>query len=197
MTELIEKNKSSAAKLLNRKAPSDYISEWTEILMKEKESKDEKAAKETSVLIFRLYDEWLALPVYVFREVVEYRTIHRIPHRTNPILLGTVNMRGQLRLCISLHHLLQIEPSGDWVIAEELMKHDLMLLIEKDNERWVFPSDDIFGILLCDYNNLQNVPVTVAKSTANYLRGIFEHQNKQIGILDEELVFFSLRRSIL
>ena len=40
------------------------------------------------------------------------RPVHRIPHRSNDVLIGLVNLRGQLQLCVSLHGLLGVEVAG-------------------------------------------------------------------------------------
>ena len=60
--------------------------------------------------IFRLGREWLALPTHVCQEMAEMRPIHTLPHRSGPVLLGLVNIRGSIRLCVSLRELLGLEP---------------------------------------------------------------------------------------
>ena len=44
---------------------------------------------------------------------------------------------------------------------------------------------------------IENVPVTVTKSSANYLKGIVHWKGKSVAYLDEELLFYSLKRSAL
>ena len=36
------------------------------------------------------------------------RPVHRVPHRSNSVLTGLVNLQGQVQLCISLHGLLGV-----------------------------------------------------------------------------------------
>ena len=60
-----------------------------------------------AVLLFRLQAEWLALPAQVFQEVAERRPVHSLPHRRQGIVLGLVNVRGELLLCVSLARLLR------------------------------------------------------------------------------------------
>jgi chemotaxis-related protein WspD len=49
--------------LPEREPPEDYLREWTRALAEEKD--EDKAADTLSVLIFRLGQEWLALPTHV------------------------------------------------------------------------------------------------------------------------------------
>ncbi len=57
------------------------------------------------MLVFRLGDEWLALPVGVLVEVTRPRPPHRVPHRGG-LLAGVVNIRGELHLCVRFDLLL-------------------------------------------------------------------------------------------
>ena len=65
-----------------------------------------------SVLIFRLGAEWLAFRTQAVAEVTTPRPVHRIPHRSNQILSGLVNLQGQVQLCVSLHGLLGVDSTG-------------------------------------------------------------------------------------
>ncbi|MES1213021.1 MAG: chemotaxis protein CheW, partial [Singulisphaera sp.] len=60
-----------------------------------------------SALVFRIGEEWLALPVLVLVEVQPLRSVHRVPHRAG-LLAGLVNIRGELELCARLGQLLAI-----------------------------------------------------------------------------------------
>ena len=62
--------------------------------------------KAASVLIFRLGEEWLAFRTQTVAEVTLPRPVHRVPHRSNSVLTGIVNLQGQVQLCVSLHGLL-------------------------------------------------------------------------------------------
>ena len=188
-----ENNGYSATQLLDRKPSEEYVNEWTKLLTKEKA--EVRDLRETPILVFRLRQEWLALPILVFSHVSENRTIHHIPHRTNNVLLGLVNVRGQMKLCVAMHELLQIDDHAESKKGKASSEH--MIVIEKDFDLWVFPIDEIQGIHQCNMSELENVPVTVSKSTANFLRGVLHEGDKSIGVLDEELLFQSLRRSVL
>lgn len=182
---------SKANLLLNRPTDEQYIQEWTDLISHERvESSGENYL---SVVIFRLGKEWLALSTGVFSEVTENKLIRRIPHREGEVLRGLVNLRGQLCLCVDLSKLLEIESYTD----PSKKRTSQMIAIEQNQQRWVFIADEILGIFLCDMDTLKNIPVTVAKSTANYLKGTVTIEGKQVSVLDEELLFYSLERRMV
>lgn len=186
---------ASANKLLERPPEEDYINEWTALLTREKEAV--QFGGESSVMIFRLGGEWLAISILVFSEVAEWRLIHRIPHRSGQLLMGIVNLRGQLLLCINMQNFLEIESEKTKDKHKGVIFQRRMVAIHKEEDQWILPVDEVLGIGYCDLNRLENVPVTVAKSAANYLKGVFTWKQKTIGYLDEELLFYSLRRKLL
>src|ERR1700738_2144290 len=91
--------------LLSRQVPADYLAECTKMYMKEVSS---DKSEEDSVIIFRLSEEWFALSTQSFIEVSENRVVHHLPHKKSKVLIGLVNIRGQLRICFSLHEFLNI-----------------------------------------------------------------------------------------
>ena len=55
----------------------------------------------TSALLFRISAEWFALPTPPFRKWPSAGTVHSLPHRRQGIVLGLVNIRGELLdLCL-------------------------------------------------------------------------------------------------
>ncbi len=107
---------------------------------------------------------------------------------------GVVNINGQLRLYVSMVHLLEI--GSDQSLFEAGQKRSMMV-VEREAEVWAFAVTEVCGIHYCDLRELHNVPVNVAKSTANYLKGVFYWNDHSIGLLDDELLFFSLRKCLL
>ncbi|MCB1111855.1 MAG: chemotaxis protein CheW [Chlamydiales bacterium] len=191
-----EKKYDGVAKdLLLRQPVSDYKQEWTDELAAIHEENEPK--KIVSLLVFRLCNEWLGITTTIFSEIFELRPIHTIPHRTNQILRGTVNFRGRLRLCVALHSLLEVE---EVAVNEKYQESQLgdarMVAIHQDDEEWIFAVDEVLGIVTCDLHDIENVPVTVSKSKANFLKGIIAYNDISIGYLEEELIFYSLRRAI-
>jgi chemotaxis-related protein WspD len=191
----VKKNEKETAahKLLERVANEEYLAECASLLQKEKHA--EEIITEHSVVIFRLGSEWLALSTLIFAEVTDKKSIHRIPHKSDGLLLGVVNLRGQLQLCISLPNILQII-NGKKIVEEKKEGRMKMIAIKKGNDRWIFPVDEVYGINRFNISELKNVPVTVTKSSANFLKAIIPWEDKNVGYIDEELLFMSLNRSI-
>lgn len=182
---------SQANILLARQPHSTYVEEWSEIFAKERTIVHGQNVQ--SVVLFRLGQEWLALSTLVLLEVAEMRLIRRIPHRSGDMLKGLINLRGQLCICINLLNFLEISA------APQHSSHarQKMVAISQDQQRWVFVADEVLGLFSCDKDTLKNVPVTVAKSTANYIKGTFNAAGKHVFLLDEELLFCSLERKMV
>jgi chemotaxis-related protein WspD len=176
--------------LLNRTYSDGYIDEWTEIIKQGKF--DELDEKLRPILIFRTHNEWLALPVKIIKDIISMKKVHTIPHRMSDILKGTVNVGGQLKLYVSISNILEITTE----ISESIPKSqsECMCLINLDQNDWVIKMDEILGIRRIALSSLENVPVTVSKSTANFLKGIFHIDGRNVGYIEEELLFYSLKR---
>lgn len=181
--------------LLEREPPADYLREWTQALA---EAKDEDQAEDAlSVLIFRLGREWLALPTHVCQEVAEMRPIHILPHRSGSVLLGLVNIRGQIRLCVSLRELLGLEPADDSGRTTNHKNPRCLVVIARDRDHWVLLVDEIYGIQRFRHSAVRDAPVTVAKAAPGLTRGVIDWQEKGVGYLDDELLFLALRKEVL
>lgn len=179
--------------LFDSKPSKEYLDQWKTLLKKERI--DTTGLKLTSMLIFRIYDEWLAIDTEWVKEIVEKKPIHSIPHKKGPILIGTVSIRGQLKLVIALHKILELEELTEVSTAND-HQYERMIVLRQDAYQWVILAHEVLGIVSVNTEKMENVPVTVSKSKANYLKGLVRIKNRNVGVLEEELVFFSLRRSV-
>lgn len=177
--------------LLETPQTEEYLRSWTEIMASDKE---QELQGKMRVLVFRLGDEWLALPTGVFSEVIESVRPHSVPHRTNSIFTGLVNVHGELQLCVSLKGLLGIEGETGGQQKETVYKR--MVVIQREREILVFPVDEIYGIHRLSPESLQNTPVALSKANTDYSRAIFEWKGRSVLLLDEAIVFETLGRSI-
>jgi len=181
--------------LLEREPPAGYLREWTQALA---EAKDEDEAEDTfSVLIFRLGLEWLALPTHVCQEVAEMRPIHTLPHRSGPVLLGLANIRGQIRLCVSLGELLGLQPADDSGRTTNHKDQQCLVVIARGRDQWVILVDEIHGIQRFHIGAVRDAPVTVAKATPRLTKAVIDWQDTGVGYLDDELLFIALRKEVL
>lgn len=184
---------AAAAELLDREIDDAYLNDWARHFRIEKQS----AARETeSVMIFRIGAEWLALPTSIFKEVCALRPIHSLPHRRNGNVLGIVNVRGELLVCVSLHALLGIDKSAPVKATQRRLTLERLLVASRDQEWLVFPVDEVHGIHRFRPDQLGEVPATVARSTATYAQAVLPWQEKTVGLLDAQLIFYSLNKSL-
>jgi chemotaxis-related protein WspD len=184
--------------LLEREAPADYLEHWLDILEETSINKDISDSNEfiirtadaISIIIFRLGNELLSLPVKMLQEITHPAVIQPLPHRSNQLFLGLVNIRGETLLCASLSHLLNITNIND-------SKLNRMIVAGKDDDKWVFPVDEIQGIFRFYLHELQDPPVVITKSEESYTKGIVYWEGKKVNYLDSDLLFYTLNHKIL
>src|SRR5205823_77298 len=122
------------------------------------------------------------------------RAAQRVPHRSDRLLKGLVNIRGELHLCVDLRELLGI----DTAVPSDGEARDLprLLVIEGRRQRWVFRADEVRGVYRLPRGELAEVPATVARGPAPLTRGVFPWEGRQIGLLAEDRLFDALARRI-
>ena len=191
----------AARTFFDRGAPPGYLDEWRAIL---EEPAEEVAADTTSVLVFRLDAEWLALPTAVLVEVTPVRTVHRLPHRGTGVLAGLVNIRGQLQLCASLHGLVGLAggPAPVPTAADDAGGRSTarLLVVERPGgdatDSWVLGVDEVAGVHRVTRGMLRAVPSTVGHADGRLSSALFEWQERTVALLDESRVFEALRERV-
>jgi len=182
---------AAGAELLNRELPAQYRQDWTEHFSREK---TRAVPGKLSAVIFRIGLEWLALPTRAFQEVAEYRAIHTLPHRRNGLVLGLINFRGELLVCVSLSRLLGLERES---IREKPCKvYDRLVIAEWHGTLLTFPVHEVHGVHRYNPEDVQESPATVAMACTTFTRGILNWKDKKVGCLDEESLFSTLNRSL-
>jgi chemotaxis-related protein WspD len=148
-----------------------------------------------SALVFRIAEEWLALPTAALRQVDDIRPIHSLPHRRNRVVLGLVNIRGALTVAASLGELLHLDRtvSGKYAASNGYAR---MLVAAHRGEPVAFPVDEVEGVVRFATNSLLPVPTTLAHASASHARGVLAWRDRTIGLLDTDRVFESLARSL-
>lgn len=179
---------------LDAPSPEGYQEEWTRRLAAPVEEADRDL---TSVLIFRLGEEWLALPVAVLVEVTTTRAVHRVPHRGG-LLAGLVNIRGELHLCAHLDALLGITRSvpATGPARPGTSGRARLLVTRQGGERWVFPVDEVDQVHRVAARELAEVPATLGRALGRMARGVFSWRERAVGVLDEGRVFTALRARV-
>lgn len=174
--------------LYDRPPPAGYADEWADRIAA---ADPPPPPRTVPVVLFRVGAEWLALDVAHTVEVAPVRTVRRVPHQTDRVLAGLVNVRGELQLAVSLRTLLGIEDGP----AETPVGRERMILVEKDGSRWVFLADAVDDIRHIPVTAVGKVPATVAAGPAAFTRGVFVRDGVAVGYLDPDRLFAALRRS--
>ncbi len=213
---------AAARRFFDRPAPPGYLAEWSEWLATPADRPDRADERDgdeapgllkgVSVLIFRLNREWLAFATRAVVETTLIQPVHRVPHRSNDILRGLVNLRGQLQLCFSLYGLLGVEDSGaklDFPIestrggagplgvdgAKRAAVSDrLIVLRDRDrSEVWAFAADEAHGVEQIPRSDLRSVPSTLSNPAVSFSQAIISWNGRSVGFLDDQRVFAALR----
>jgi chemotaxis-related protein WspD len=178
---------NAGRRFLDAPSPEGYAEEWTRRLA---DPIEESPADLVGVLVFRLGEEWLALPVGLLVEVTAPRPVHRVPRRGG-VLAGLVNIRGELHLCAHLDAVLGV---GRIDHAEAPKRPQArFLVVRREGERWVFPVDEVDEVHRFSRQALTGSPATLSRSLARLTRGVFHHGERSVGLLDEERLFHTLR----
>lgn len=179
---------AAGQRLYDRPPPFGYTDEWTERIAAAEHRDSDRTMP---VILFRIGAEWLALDVKLAVEVSPMRTVRRVPHQTDNLLAGLVNIRGELQPAISLSVLLGIdmptEQPGNAI-------HRRLLVADRNNARWVFLVDEVDDVFHFAQTDLGALPGTVATGSLLYTRGIFRKGDRAIGYLDPDRIFTALKR---
>jgi chemotaxis-related protein WspD len=189
---------AAARTFFDRPAPEGYLVEWTQWLARSdgldprgeaKGDEDSHALAHrdgASVLIFRLGGEWLAFLTRAVAEVTTPRPVHRVPHRSNRVFSGLVNLQGQAQLCVSLHGLLGVDAPAS--------SPRLVVLRDQDRaETWAFGADEVLGVQRVPRSQWRSVPSTLINPAVGFSQAVLSWNGRSIGLLDEQRVFTALR----
>jgi chemotaxis-related protein WspD len=184
---------AAAMQVLDGESSAADLAWWTGHFARPKPVKE---LNTRSIVIFRLGSEWFALPTPCVAEVSNLLPIHTIPHRRNLVVLGLASVRGELLVCVSLGRMLGLEPSA---AADQKIRgtvHQRLLVIKRDRVRAVCPVDEVHGTHRFHPRELKEAPATVAGAAATYSRALLSWHERSVGLLDDELLFHSLKRSV-
>jgi chemotaxis-related protein WspD len=183
---------AGAAQLLDVDVPDAYCADRTAHVARPTRT----AELETrSVVIFRVASEWLALPTAVVVEVANVLPIHSLPHRPNGVVLGVTSVRGELLVCISLRQVVGASPLMQ-APDRRAATYRRLLVIRRETVRVVCPVDEVHGLHRFHPRELKEVPTTIARAAVTYSTALLPWRGHSVGTLDDELLFYTLKRSL-
>ncbi len=176
--------------VLQRPVPPGYIREWTEHFAK---APSGQQVSVSSAVPFRIASEWLALATQSLQEITEWRPIHSIP-QAPPVVLGVVNIRGELLVCVSLGHLLGLAD----VPPRHLLRthYGRLLVVQWSDRRIAFPVDEVQGPHRFFAENVQPAPSVRAQVQTAYAESVVEWQQRRLVLLDPDLLFSAVNRNL-
>lgn len=188
-----EATQARARTLLDRPLPPGYREEWARHFARSEEDV-EQAGELRSIVLFRLGAEWLGLPSDLCGEVAEPCRIQSLPHRRDDNVLGLVNVRGELLVCISLARLLGVaEEAGS---AGQLAVFRRLMVIGHEERRVAFEADEVHGIHVFHESECRAVPATIARAMSHVTKAVLPWQGRSVGRLDETVLLDLIDRSI-
>jgi chemotaxis-related protein WspD len=190
---------SAAARiLLDRPAPVDHLGVATEHFARPAQTAAAKGADVQSVIVFRVRAEWFAIRTVVCLEVAELRGIHSLPSRRDGAVLGLTNVRGGLLVCISLAAILGVtaQPETAPKRTRQGAVAQRLLVARGEAGSIVFPVDEVLGVERFAAEDLKEIPATVAHAQASYTQALLCFGDRTVGLLDEQLLFYSVERSL-
>jgi chemotaxis-related protein WspD len=183
---------AAAVELLDIDLPADHMARWTSHVA---EPKVLAEIDTHAVVVFRIGNEWLALPTALFKEIASVGAIHSVPHRHNGVVLGLVNIRGELLACVSLREMLGLEQTSEHKRGKHHTANGRFMVLQRDGNRVVCPVDEVHGIQRFNPSDQTPVPATLAKATATYTVALLPWKQKSVGLLDDQLLFYTINRS--
>lgn len=177
----------AAARMMRRPAPPDYRNAWTAHIA-EPEAAEE--APGTAVVVFRVANEWLALPARHAVTVAEAGKLHHLPHRGGNGLDGIINVKGRLYPCMALAALLGLQPESAAGRQDADSRHGTprILVIELAGITFALPVQEVLGIHRYHEHDLQAAPATLSREARLFVRGVLQLGNIAAGCLDPRLL---------
>jgi chemotaxis-related protein WspD len=184
--------RSTATYVLDKPAPLEYTDDATRLAAA---PPPETNLSYSTSLIFRLGDEWMALPSSVCQEISPRRRAHTIPGRRDGYIIGVVNVRGELVIQVSLERVLGISADEGQRIAAG-PKAERLVVIQKQGDRFAFPVSEVHGLFRYLQRDLQAPPETLELAQTHYTTALLAWNGQTVNCLDEELLFYTLNKGL-
>ena len=184
----------SGQQILEQPLSEEYLEDWAKSYSREKER---RLTGTNSSLVFRLGDEWYSVPNNTVVEVTEIQAIHSIPHSKAQSLRGLVNIRGELKICISIGYLLGIRKGKKQPEeATKYISYERMIVIEHEGQQFVFPVSEVLGSFRYNEEEIQAPPATISNAKATFTTGMLNINQKNVSCLDLSLILQSIKRNL-
>jgi chemotaxis-related protein WspD len=173
---------AAARTLLQRESAVEPTPEWRD--------PDARREDRASALVFRLGAQWLGLPPAQVVEVAPNRDVRRLAHRTAGRIEGLVNVRGELRLCVSLVELLGL---GARAASDARAR---LVLVDDDGQVLAFRCDEMQGLASYAAGDAQTPPDTLPAALRRCVGGMLPLDQRHVALLDGPALTRLLRQAV-
>lgn len=146
-------------------------------------------AETESAFIFRVHNEWFAMPTRACERAVDRCIVHSVPHRRGSVLLGIGSVEGDLLPVISLAVLLAVRGAGVADVSGRV------LLMSWKLRRFAVPVDEVHGVHRYSPDDLLPLPATLTGDVA-FTVGLLAWRNRSVGVLDPGRVLEGVLRGV-
>jgi chemotaxis-related protein WspD len=143
-----------------------------------------------TALVFRLGTQWLGLPPGMVAEVAANPPVRRLAHRTAGRIEGVVNVRGELRLCVSLIELLGLGRRDAGAATARLV------LVEDESGPLAFRCDEVRGLLPYTDDAVEPAPDTLRAPLDSCVSALMPTAWGHVALLDAGAVTRLLRTAV-
>ena len=144
-----------------------------------------------TMLVFRLGDDWLALPTAGVEEVLPMAPVHGLPHGRSRTLLGVAQLHGALVACVSLPRLLGLDDGSPPTAAVR----PRLLSLGCTSGAVLAPVDEVDGIHTIAQAAVHAKGTADARVLSQVARGVLQRGNRPITVLDAERFQQALTRN--
>jgi chemotaxis-related protein WspD len=169
----------------NVESEDDTSVQWVPKLL------DRRAQTRKSVLLFKLGEEWLGLDSQVISEVSDNQQARRIAHRATGLIEGMVNIRGELRLCLSLLGVLTVEATTP--LSGERAR---LVMVRDDSSIWVFRAAHVKGVIGYAPTQLSPPPARLGEVLKQHVEGILRVEDLTVSVLNNQALFNSFKQAV-
>ncbi len=142
-----------------------------------------------SMLLFRLGEEWLALPTACLAEIAPLQAVHSLPHQRSRVLQGVANVRGALVPCLSLADLLGVQASAAEQRSGRAMPR--MLILAADGGPVVMAVEEIDGI-----HRLDPLLLNSGQDASHFTAAVLQWRGRSVRVLDDQHLLSAVQRSL-
>ena len=178
---------AAASELLADLSTTDGLAERTDYFAQPRPSAERESE---SALVFRVGAEWLGVSTGVVHQVTRPARIHSLPNRRNRVVLGVVNVGGELLVCASLAGVLGMEDA-----AADADTAGRLLVLRHESVRAACPVAEIHGIVRFHPAALRSTPATLSRAQGSFAGSVLPWDGRFVGVIDTGRLFHGLQRS--